>query len=105
MKMPLLFVREEEIWHPHAIGLREREVLESTAEIVELESFVQPLLPESQLDAVLLKTAHAMRRHQFFHGARQLRDEHKSPDGKSIATNHLCITDDACKHMQADFSG
>lgn len=55
VKMSLFLVGKEQIGHPDSVGIRQREILQSSSEIVELEPFVQPLLAERQLYAVLLQ--------------------------------------------------
>lgn len=102
MKMSLLFVGEEEIRHPHTIGLCEREVLESTTEFVEFEAFVQPLLPEGQLDTVLLKTADALRWH-VCPWRIPIRRWTDISARQSITVNRLCITYRWCVQAHASW--
>lgn len=55
VEVAFFLVRKEQVRHPNTIGFRKRKILEFPTEIIEFESFVEPLFSESELNAVFLQ--------------------------------------------------
>lgn len=69
VKVTFLLIGEEQIRHPHPVGFRESEILQPASVIIKLQSFIQPLLSERQLNTVLLQDKSTHETHAFIGSA------------------------------------